>query len=68
MNTTRPAAVTVVFVLVLLQIAIGVTASLIAAFAPADYKIYAVTTPVFLSYPSPCWRRFGWTNRGRTTW
>jgi len=48
MNNTRPATVTVAFLLVLLQIAIGVTASVIAAFAPADYRTYAVTTPAFL--------------------
>jgi peptidoglycan/LPS O-acetylase OafA/YrhL len=48
MKTTRPTAVTIAFLLVLLQIAIAVTASVIAAFAPADYKTYAVTTPVFL--------------------
>jgi hypothetical protein len=38
----------VAFLLVVLQIAIGVVASVIAAFAPADYKTYAVTTPLFL--------------------
>jgi len=48
MNTTRPATVTVAFLLVLLQIAIAVIATVIAALAPADYKTYAVTTPVFL--------------------
>jgi len=48
MNTTRPATVTVAFLLVLLQIAIAVVAGLIAAFAPADYQTYAVTTPLFL--------------------
>jgi peptidoglycan/LPS O-acetylase OafA/YrhL len=51
MKTTRPATVTVAFLLVLLvllQIAIAVIASIIAAFAPADYKTYAVTTPLFL--------------------
>lgn len=48
MNTTRPAAVTLACVLVLIQIAIAVTASVIAAVAPADYKTYAVTTPAFL--------------------
>jgi hypothetical protein len=48
MNTTRPATVTVAFLLVLLQIAIAVVAGVIAAFAPADHQTYAVTTPLFL--------------------
>jgi hypothetical protein len=48
MNTTRPATVTAAFLLILLQILIAVIATVTAALAPADYKTYAVTTPVFL--------------------
>ena len=46
MKPSRPVAVTTAFLLVLLQILIAVIAT--AALAPADYKTYAVTTPVFL--------------------
>src|SRR5664280_716868 len=45
---TRPPTVTAAFLLVLLQILIAVIATITAALAPADYKTYAVTTPVFL--------------------
>ena len=48
MSTTRPVTVTAAFLLVLLQILIAVIATATAALAPADYKTYAVTTPVFL--------------------
>src|SRR6478752_538007 len=48
MTTNRPATVTAAFLLVLLQILIAVIATVTAALAPADYKTYAVTTPVFL--------------------
>jgi len=48
MTVTRPATVTAAFLLVLLQILIAVIATVTAALAPADYKTYAVTTPVFL--------------------
>ena len=48
MKPTRPVAVTTAFLLVLLQILIAVIATITAALAPADYKTYAVTTPVFL--------------------
>jgi hypothetical protein len=48
MKTTRPASVTLAFLLVLLQILIAVIATVTAAMAPADYKTYAVSTPVFL--------------------
>jgi len=48
MTVTRPATVTAAFLLVLLQILIAVIATVSAALAPADYKTYAVTTPVFL--------------------
>ena len=48
MKPTRPVAVTTAFLLVLLQILIAVIATATAALAPADYKTYAVTTPVFL--------------------
>jgi hypothetical protein len=48
MNTTRPGTVTAAFLLILLQILIAVIATVTAALAPADYKTYAVTTPVFL--------------------
>jgi peptidoglycan/LPS O-acetylase OafA/YrhL len=48
MKSTRPAVVTMAVLLVALLIVIAVIASVIAAFAPADYKTYAVTTPLFL--------------------
>jgi cbb3-type cytochrome oxidase subunit 3 len=48
MSTSRPATVTAAFLLVLLQILIAVIATATAALAPADYKTYAVTTPVLL--------------------
>jgi len=48
MTVTRPPTVTAAFLLVLLQILIAVIATITAALAPADYKTYAVTTPVFL--------------------
>ena len=48
MNTIRPATVTAACLLVLLQILIAVIATVTAALAPAEYKTYAVTTPVFL--------------------
>ena len=48
MNANRPATVTAAFLVVLLQILIAVIATVTAALAPADYKTYAVTTPVFL--------------------
>ena len=48
MKSTRPAIVTAAVLLVVLQILIAVTATVTAALAPADYKTYAVTTPVFL--------------------
>jgi peptidoglycan/LPS O-acetylase OafA/YrhL len=48
MSTTRPVTVTAAFLLVLLQILIAVIATATAALAPADYKTYAVTTPVVL--------------------
>src|SRR6476469_4896788 len=48
MTTRRPATVIAAFLLVLLQILIAVIASVTAALAPADYKTYAVTTPVVL--------------------
>lgn len=47
-ETTRPPSVTAAVLLVLLQLLIAVTAKFTAALAPADYKTYAVTTPVFL--------------------
>jgi peptidoglycan/LPS O-acetylase OafA/YrhL len=48
MKPTRPVVVTVACLLVLLQILIAAVAAVTAALAPADYKTYAATTPVFL--------------------
>ena len=56
MTVARPAAVTVAFLLVLLQILIAMIATVTAALAPADYKTYAVTTPVFLVVLYGGWR------------
>ena len=48
MSNARPATVTVAFLLVVVQIAIMLTATITAAVAPADYKTYAATTPGIL--------------------
>lgn len=51
MNTPsnqRPITVTVAAALVGVQIVISLAASIIAAYAPADYKTYAATTPAIL--------------------
>ena len=63
MNTTRPATVTAAFLLVLLQILIAVIATVTAALAPADYKTYAVTTPIFVILAYGALAYFLWTGR-----
>lgn len=63
MKPTRPATVTAAVLLVVLQILIAATATVTAALAPANYKTYAVTTPVFLILGYGAVAYFLWAGR-----
>lgn len=63
MANARPATVTVAFLLVAIQIAISLIATITAAVAPADYKTYAATTPGFMVVLYAAVAYFLWAGR-----
>lgn len=65
---TRPMTVTIAVLLVGAQILIAVIATITAAVAPADYKTYAVTTPVFLVVLYSAVAYYLWAGRGWARW